>query len=169
MEPKNTVTINFFGSRPLVVEYNPGEPTWMFSKSVGERVPGAITDGGNTSNIGLFLNNKGINTFANRMKPIGEFLGESVKHICAINLGLKMRQEAFWRGNASPAGADRSICVICLEEIKEAHSGKRDNPLIAVALQCSHAFHRGCLNRYRLTNGDAGCPLCRAPVAVWPL
>lgn len=75
--------------------------------------------------------------------------------IYALKWTLKFGQSYKFLGNACSNGADRDICAICLEEIGEITSGNTNNPLFSIALNCNHAFHRGCLNECKI------CPLCR--------
>ena len=49
-------------------------------------------------------------------------------------------------------------CAICLDELRDGHIS---------ALECSHAYHEDCLERWlRTRNANATCPMCKA--RVWP-
>jgi hypothetical protein len=159
----STITIRFLSRDSLTIDFNPEEPTWSFSKRVGEHL-GEMRDDGITSRYKLLYNRRGVNTFINRLEPIGSLISDPSKGLCACLWDLMPGQSAIWRGNASPLGADRTICAICLGDIQTFTAGRDDNPLIPVALKCGHAFHKGCLSEWLKSSADSACVLCRAPI-----
>lgn len=160
-------------NKTFYLPYNAEEPIWKFSKRVGEEIPSGVSfsDEGNTMTYRLLykLDNGShvtINTFSDRLKKIGSFVSDPSKGLIAVSWFFTIFQSFTYRGNASPHGpSERSICAICLNEMKQFTSGKVSNPLIAHALKCSHAFHQGCLKPFitpKMTNNQMpACPMCR--------
>ena len=159
----STITICRLSGGNVQLEFDPAEPTWSFSRRFGEKIPGALHDG--TNSWGILFNGREINTFENRLKPIGSLIPEHTSKVHAILWDLRIGSGLIWKGNASPRGGERETCAICLDEMHDIHSGPFDgNSLIAVALKCGHAFHKGCFAEYRRTPGGDTCPTCRAPI-----
>ncbi len=141
------ITFKTLTGKDSSITYNLEKPMWEFCKDTGTIHPGYFTDEGKTNTQLYIYQNRIINCFANRITPIGTFITDPSKSVYVIDGGLNNYSTALYRYNsASPeevAETDRSVCVLCLEDIDLGILSYQ--PMASIALQCSHAFHTKCL------------------------
>ena len=87
--------------------------------------------------------------------------------------GLQAGQEVSYKGFLGvlvkfvPSSVDpTTTCVICMEDVGDAPTGSDS---VLISRNCSHVFHRRCLQTWRLRTHDwvskrASCPTCRSSV-----
>ena len=159
------ITLSFLSGKCIQMDFNPDEPIWSFSRRVGNQTR-SLTDNGNTCLMKLLSCGQQINTFENRLKPIGQIVPDATTRVYAV-LNYSEESSHVMKGNASPQGGERTICAVCLDLLKVIRSGSRANPLIPITLDCGHAFHHGCLLQLQQRPGQENrdkCPICRTPI-----
>lgn len=151
---RNNLTINFLTGRKIEIPFDPEEPTWKFSQRLGQ-TENLLTDNGVTTQLKILYENQFVNTYANRLKPIGELIaGNLIAYAVIMTPG----KDWLFSGNCSPLGQERDICTICSKGLETINRGSPDNPMIPCALKCSHVFHQGCLKR------EGHCPSCHETI-----
>ena len=149
--------------------FKPDELTWEFSQRVAEQFH--LFDAESTSLLALSLDGVPINTFANRMKPIGPLL-----HNATSITGITWTQDnkdlsLLYKCNSSGIDyPDRGQCSTCLDDFPITEAELSNNPV--TVLKCNHAFHTMCiqaqLNNFHALGGGMGplgkCAYCRKPV-----
>lgn len=158
----STATIVRITGQQYEIKFEPTELMWSFATRVATLFPDGFYNP-KTPQHKLTYKHVPINTFENRLIPIGNIISESNPRIFAIDWTLQCGAGTILFYNAlSPTDAcDRSVCAICLEKIEDISRGSIQNPLIPSVLKCGHAFHKGCINQVFTTTGNKHCPTCR--------
>ena len=158
----STATIIPLTGKKYEITFEPTEPMWSFATRVAAMLPNGFYNS-KTPRHTLIINHVPINTFENRLIPVGNIITETAQRIGAIDWTLQCGAGTmiFYNALSPTDGCDRSVCAICLEKIIDISSGSTSNPMIPKVLQCGHTFHRGCICRAFNTSGNSKCPTCR--------
>jgi hypothetical protein len=157
-----TATIVMLTGQRYEIKFEPTEPMWSFAARIATVLPNGFYNP-KTPNHTIIFHGKPINTFENRLIPVGNIITETEPRLCAIDWTLQCGAGTmiFYNALSPTDGCDRSICAICLEKINDITSGSTLNPMIPKVLKCGHTFHRGCINQAFNTSGNYLCPTCR--------
>lgn len=155
-------TIVMLTGQQYEINFEPTEPMWSFATRVATMLPNGFYNP-KTPQHRLTINGVPINTFENRLTPVGNIVTKTSQRICAIDWTFQCGAGTmmFYNALSSTDGCDRSVCAICLEKIIDISSGSTMNPMIPKVLKCGHTFHRGCINQAFNTSGNSKCPTCR--------
>ena len=153
----SVITIKRLTGQNVQMPFDPNEPIWSFSIRIELLLPYGFLSWENTGRYMVVFRGKMVNSFDNRLLPVGNIITEKNPSVYASDWKFSGKL-IFMYGNLSPnGGCDRSVCAICLENILEVSNGPLSNPLIPKVLKCGHAFHTGCIKQVV----DKRCPICR--------